>query len=39
MVFKCSVVNYLCNNVGEEKTTVFSFLKEENLRKIRIKFK
>ena len=38
MVFKCCVVNCRSNYAEEEKTTVFSFTKEEHLRKIRIKF-
>ena len=32
MVFKCCVVNCRSYYVGEEKTTVFSFPKEEHLR-------
>ena len=38
MVFKCCVVNCRSNCTGEEKTTVFSFPKEEHLRKIWTKF-
>ena len=38
MVFKCCAVNCRSNCAGEEKTTVFSFPKEEHLRKIWIKF-
>ena len=38
MVFKCCVVICRSNYAGEEKTTVFSFRKEEHLGKIWIKF-
>ena len=38
MVFKCCMVNCRSNYAGEEKSTVFSFPKEEHLRKIWIKF-
>ena len=34
MFFKCGVVNCRSNYADEEKTTVFSFPKEEHLRKI-----
>ena len=37
MVFMCYVVNCCLNYAGEEKTTVFSYPKEEHLRKIWIK--
>ena len=37
MVFKCCVVNCRSNYAGEEKATVFSFPKEEHLRKMWIK--
>ena len=38
MVYKCCVVDCRSNYAGEERTTVFSFPKEESLRKIWIKF-
>lgn len=38
MVYKCCVVNCRSNYVGEEKTTVFSFPKDEDLRKRWVKF-
>ena len=38
MVYKCRVVDCRSNYAGEERTTVFSFPKEESLRKIWIKF-
>ena len=38
MVFKGCVVNCRSNYAGEEKTTIFSFPKEEHLWKIWIKF-
>ena len=38
MVFECCVVNCRSNYAGQEKTTVFSFPKEEHLRKIWITF-
>ena len=34
MVCKCCVVDCRSNYAGEERTTVFSFPKEESLRKI-----
>ena len=38
MVCKCCVVDCRSNYAGEERTTVFSFPKEESLRKIWIRF-
>ena len=38
MVYKCCVADCQSNYAGEERTTVFSFPKEESLRKIWIKF-
>ena len=38
MVYKCCVVDCRSNYAGEERTTVFSFPKEESLRKIWIRF-
>ena len=38
MVYKCCVVDCQSNCVGEERTIVFSFPKEESLRKIWIRF-
>ena len=38
MVYKCCIVNYRSNYTGEESTTVFSFPKEEDLKKRWIKF-
>ena len=38
MVFRSCMVDCCSNYVGEEKTTVFSFPREEHLRKIWIKF-
>ena len=38
MVCKCCVVDCRSNYAREERTTVFSFPKEESLRKIWIKF-
>ena len=38
MVYKCCVVDYRSNYAGEERATVFSFPKQESLRKIWIKF-
>ena len=38
MVFKCCVVNCRSNYIGEEKNNRFLFPKEEDLRKIWMKF-
>ena len=38
MAYKCCAIDCRSNYAGEERTTVFSFPKEESLRKIWIKF-
>ena len=38
MVCRCCIMNYCSNYTGEERTTVFSLLKEKDLKKRWIRF-